>query len=516
MQTVKAVATNADFETELENDVASFQHDPYGYVLYAYEWGKGELTGFDGPDDWQTMVLKDVRDLLRDGSKTIDDVLRYVGEAIQIAVKSGHGVGKSALVAWIVDWAMSTMEDTRGVVTANTDTQLRTKTWPEVAKWHRLSVTRHWFILTATALYSADPDHEKTWRFDIIPWSENNTEAFAGLHNKWKRLVVIFDESSAIPEVISEVTEGALTDSETEILWFKFGNPTMNSGNFFDCFHKMRHRWHRYTVDARKSKFTNKVKIAQWETDKGADSDFFLVRVAGEFPNAEAGQFIAADIVAAARGRKVRPDQFKSSPKIIGVDPKYGGPDEFAIYLRQGLAVKLLGIFTKNAETEDDAYMAGQIARMEDEEEADAVFIDFGYGTGIYNAGKQLGRKNWKLVQFGGASPDPKYLNMRAYMWGSYRDWLKEGGAIPDDEQLCEETKAPHAYLTKGKLEGRIVLESKEDMKDRGVASPNRADAIALTFAYPVQSKTQGVRTLSQRRQFVNGKTEYQLFPKRR
>jgi hypothetical protein len=503
-----------EYEEQLERDVADFQHDPYGYVLYAYDWGKGELVGFDGPDAWQTTVLKDISALLKAGLVKREDTWLFVADAIQLAVKSGHGVGKSALVAWILDWAMSTMEDTRGIVTANTDTQLRTKTWPEVAKWHRRSVTRHWFVLTATALYSADPEHEKTWRVDIIPWSENNTEAFAGLHNKGKRIIVIFDEASAIPETISEVTEGALTDSDTEILWFKFGNPTLTSGNFFDCFNKMRHRWKRYTVNAEQSRFTNKEKIGKWIEDKGYDSDFVRVRVRGEFPNAEAGQFIPADVVAAARGRKHRPDQFAKFPKIIGVDPKYSGADEFVIALRQGLSSKILAVIDKD--TDNDELMAGIIARYEDEEQADAVFIDFGYGSGIYAFGKQMKRK-WTLVPFGSASPERKYLNMRAFMWGSYKDWLKQGGALPDDEILCEETKAPHAYLTTGKDEGRLVLESKEDMKDRGVASPNRADAIALTFAFPVQKKASAMlANLAQRKEFANGKTGYSVLPTRR
>jgi hypothetical protein len=93
-------------------------------------------------------------------------------------------------------------------------------------------INRHWFTYTATALYSADPAHEKTWRVDMTAWSENNTEAFAGLHNKGKRLLLIFDEASAIPDLIWEVAEGALTDEQTEIIWACFGNPTRNSGRF--------------------------------------------------------------------------------------------------------------------------------------------------------------------------------------------------------------------------------------------------------------------------------------------
>ena len=91
------------------------------------------------------------------------------------------------------------MRDTRGVVTANTAGQLRTKTWPELAKWHRLAIDGHWFVHTATALHAADPRQERTWRVDAITWSENNTEAIAGLHNKGRRAFALFDEASPFP-----------------------------------------------------------------------------------------------------------------------------------------------------------------------------------------------------------------------------------------------------------------------------------------------------------------------------
>ena len=126
-----------------------------------------------------------------------------------MAIAAGNGPGKSALVAWIILWAMSTFEDTRGVITANTDTQLRTKTWAELAKWHRICLCKHWFHLTATAIYAKDKEHERTWRIDQVPWSLENVEAFAGLHNKGKRILLVFDEASAIPNKIWE-TAGRL------------------------------------------------------------------------------------------------------------------------------------------------------------------------------------------------------------------------------------------------------------------------------------------------------------------
>jgi hypothetical protein len=140
---------------------------------------------------------------------------------ILMARASGHGVGESTLAARVILWGVSTMPNTRVVVT--TDLQLRTKTWPEVTKW---------FKPTATAVFSVEAERERLWRADAIRWSVETTEAFAGLHNKRRRVILIFDEASAISGKIWEVSEGALTDEETEIIWLAFSNPTRNSGRF--------------------------------------------------------------------------------------------------------------------------------------------------------------------------------------------------------------------------------------------------------------------------------------------
>ena len=117
-------------------------------------------------------------------------------------------------------------------MTANTATQLKTKTWPELVKWLRLAACADWFEVAATAIHSIDPAHERTWRIDAVPWSLRTTEAFAGLHNQGRRLFVAFDEASAIPDPVWETIEGALTDRDTEILWLATGNPTRNTGRF--------------------------------------------------------------------------------------------------------------------------------------------------------------------------------------------------------------------------------------------------------------------------------------------
>lgn len=456
--------------------MAGFRHDPYGYVLFAFPWGEKntELANVNGPRRWQRAKLERMGERLRAGA-TASDVIR-------MAICSGHGIGKSALIAMVIKWALDTLADTKIVVTANTDKQLQTKTWPELSKWHRLSITRHWFSFTATSLYSVDPDHEKSWRADAIPWSEHNTEAFAGLHNVGRRIVLVFDEASKIADKVWEVAEGALTDEHTEIIWLVCGNGTRATGRFRECFRAFRHRWEGDSIDSRTVEGTNLELFKAWVEDYGEDSDFVKVRVRGMFPAASFKQFISDADVDPAYGKHLTEPQYAYAPKILTVDPAWEGDDLLVIGLRQGLAFSILKAIPKN---DNDVAVANIVARIEDEVDADAVFIDGGYGTGIISAGRTLGRE-WMIVWFSESPLDPGYLNKRAEMWGQMRLWLKEGGAIPKEPQLRDDLIGPE---TVPRLDGKVQLESKKDMKARGLPSPNYADALALSFAYPVVAK---------------------------
>lgn len=459
-------------------ELAQFSSDPYGFVLFAFPWGEpGELEDQSGPMDWQITVLQD----LGKGIISAD-------EAIQIARTSGHGIGKSALVAWIILWAISTFEDTKGVVTANTENQLKTKTWAEVSKWHRLFIARELFKMTATALFAVDPLHERTWRIDMVPWSERNTEAFAGLHNQGKRILVIFDEGSAIPDVIWEVTEGALTDKDTQIIWSVFGNPTRNKGRFRECFTggRFAHRWSTAAIDSRSVPISNKVQIDRWISDYGEDSDFVRVRVRGLFPRVDAESFITHQSVIAATDREILP---QGGAVVLGVDVGRFGDDPSVIYPRQGRdgSSRIIEIYYGD----DTMTLAGKVAAAFLRYGASICMVDEGgVGGGVVDRLRQL-----QIPVIGvdfGSKPDNfygtgvKYANKRAEIWGDMRDWL-ETGAIPniltnENVTLLDELTAPTYTMTKGEA---IQLESKKEMRVRGVPSPNVADALACTFAYP-------------------------------
>jgi len=459
----------SDPESLLREDIGALAYDPLGFVRYAYPWGKGELSDSTGPRAWQAEAFRLIGDRLRNPETRHRPIL--------LARVSGHGIGKSAFISQLVHWGMSTACDCRVVITANTEGQLRTKTWPEVRKWFRLGINAHWFRPTATSVFVEDPSHPD-WRADAIPWSEHNTEAFQGLHNKGKRIILIMDEASAIPDTVWEAAEGSLTDENTEIIWVVFGNGTRATGRFREIFRNLNNRWDQAQIDSREVEGTNKALIEEWIKEYGIDSDFCKVRIRGMFPNVSAKQFFPESLVDAAWGRHLRPEQYEWAPRIIGVDPAWEGDDDAAIVLRQGLLFRILAVIPKN---DNDVEFANIIARFENQEQADAVWIDAGYGTGIVSVGRSQGR-NWQLVWFSGASSDPGCLNKRAEMHQNLKKLLQEGASIPQHQGLRNDLLG---IETCQRVDGILQMEPKKAMKIRGLKSPNILDACAITTAFP-------------------------------
>jgi hypothetical protein len=463
-------------DTALVEWLASVSDDPPAFVMGAFPWAEPgtRLADHSGPEPWQMAVLEAIRDGLP------------LNQAVRLATASGHGVGKSALVAMIILWAMATAPNTRGVVTANTETQLKTKTWVELGKWFHMFIARDLFTLTATQLFAKSQATD--WRFDLVPWSERNTEAFAGLHNQGRRILVVFDEASAIPDIIWETTEGALTDADTQIVWTVFGNPTRNTGRFRECFPGQRFGkfWQTRQVDSRTVSFTNKDQFATWIDAYGEDSDFVRVRVRGVFPRTGEMEFISIDLVAEACVRE--PQSFSHDPFVIGVDVARYGDNESVIFFRKGRdaqttpPIRLRGVSVPD--------LAARVSEAYLHYRADAVFVDGGgVGGGVVDCLRQL-RVPCFDIQFG-SKPDGglargddgvRYANKRAEIWGAMREWLR-GGSIPADPDLRSQLVGPTYTFN---LRNEIQLERKEDMRKRGLESPDLADALALTFSLPV------------------------------
>jgi hypothetical protein len=479
---VNVPPTDADVDLELADFVATCYADPLRFVKGCYPWGEpGPLAEHRGPDVWQADALTRIGAAVKarkfDGVKAVDP--------IRVAVSSGHGIGKSTLQAWLVDWIMSTRPHCRGTVTANTATQLDTKTWAAIQTWTRRCLTSHWFEVNANRFYRVDS--RESWFCAPQSCKEENSEAFAGQHAADSTSFYIIDEGSAVPDIIYDVAEGGLTDGEPMI--FVFGNCTRSTGRFHQiCFGSMRDRWQPIVVDSRDSRFTNKTQIAEWITDYGEDSDFVRVRVKGLPPAASDLQFIDTATIARAQRREIAvlPDE----PLVCGLDVARGGDDTCVFRFRRGADARSIKPVRVPGEQARDSMRLVSLAtsilqQTYDGRRLTTMFIDAtGIGGPIGDRLRQLGHDNVVDVQFGAQSPDSQCANMRAYMWTRLRDWLRDRGAIPSDARLEQDLIGPGYTHDK---QDRVVLESKEHLKARGVASPDDADALALTFAYPVR-----------------------------
>lgn len=459
-------------DLDLARDIGTFYADPLGWVRYAFPWGQAgtRLAEEDGPDVWQEMILDEIGQQVRDGMK-LEDALPVLE-----AVASGHGIGKTALIAWIILWFISTREHPQIIVTAGKQDQLSGKTWREVAKWKKLAICGHWFHWTATKLeHVLFPD---TWFAHAIPWSKNAPENFAGTHEK--HVLVIYDEASAIDDCIWETTDGAMTTPGA--MWIAFGNPTRTTGRFAQCFGKFKHRWKNHHVDSRTAKMANRKLLDQWVEDHGEDSDFVRVRVRGLFPRAGSLQFITNDEYAAATKRVA--EGYEQFGKVLSVDVARHGDDQSVICKRQGRKVWPL----KRLRIRDLMQLAARIAEVIDEWAPDAVYIDAtGMGWGVVDRLHQLGYRQVVGIQTGesGFKPDLFY-NRRAELWYAMREFIQNGGQLPVDPELETELTEPQYGFDS---QQRWKLETKKEMKDRDLASPDGADALALSFAAPVAMK---------------------------
>src|ERR1035437_7852058 len=466
---------------QLIDEMAQYFADPLGFVLACFPWGEpgSELEHYPGPDNWQRRQLEEigqqVLDRAYDGFRPVAPILR--------AVASGHGIGKSALTAWLVLWLMSTLPYAQGTVTANTYVQLEAKPWAAIQKWHKLCLTGPWFACTTQRVYHKDA--KESWFCAPATCKEENSEAFAGQHAATSSSFYVFDEASAVPDGIFEVAEGGLTDGHPFI--FLFGNPTRSTGKFYRvCFGNEQERWAHKAIDSRECALPNKELIAEWIATYGEDSDFVRGRVRGLPPAADELQFIDRERNTEAQKRPAL--SLPDDPLICGVDVSGGGAAWNVCAFRRGLDARSIPrVRIAGEHTRDRSVLVGKLAEILRDERPNrnvaAMFIDMAFGSPIYERLRQLGFTNVHETNFGLVhTPDRSKANMRAYMWDKTKDWLLHG-AIPDDEKLASDLAGPGYHINRS---NQMVLESKADMQKRGQASPDDGDALCLTFAQPV------------------------------
>ena len=465
----------ADIESQLIEEIELCYDDFERYVMLAFPWGEEgtELEEHDGPDWWQKNLMDDVKQHLQTNPLGI----------WRDATASGHGIGKSTLCAWLMLWLMSTRPHLNGIITANTWTQLKTKTWRELAIWHKRAINSHWFKWTETRFYHVA--HQETWYCSPIPNSEHNSEAFAGQHGR--HTLIIYDEASAIPDKIWEVSSGV---NDPRVFWFVFGNPTQNTGRFKQCFGRFRNRWNTRHVDSRDCKMPNKAEIQAEVDEWGEDSDYVRVRVRGVFPRIGEEQFISSEIVELAQAREVEVPW--GTPKVLGVDVARYGNDMTVFIGRHG---RKLAKIQKMRDL-NTMEIATKVIEEKRKSNIDVIMVDgIGIGAGVVDRLRELGHEVVEVIS--GSNPDLENAevcyNKRSEMWFRMRNWL-ETADIPNDPDLETDLTEIKAFYDN---KHRIQMEKKADMKKRGLASPDVGDALALTFAYNTPPVRRGGRSES-------------------
>ena len=491
----------ANNESDLITELLSYKYDPEGFARFAFPWGQKNtpLARLDGPRTWQIDQFRRITDHLQlDIEK---QRIGLPGSPMYLSISSGRGIGKSALLAMLDMWVTSCWLGATTIVTANTDTQLRSRTMAELGKWHTMSINRHWFDKTSSTLRphkwfgelieSQLAIDTQYYYVDAQSWSAENPDAFAGAHSQIG-MMVQFDEASGIDDKIWNVTEGFFTDLAPLRLWLAISNPRRNTGRFFDCFHGDSQYWTTVNIDSRTVEGVDGGVYQRIADKYGEDNDVTRVEVRGLFPRAGSNQFISREVVSDAVAREL--EATADEPLLMGVDVARFGDDESVIRFRKGRdarskkPIRFKGVDTMSLST--------HVATIIEREAPDAVFVDGGgVGGGVVDRLKQLGYRVIE-VQSGERSNSPeKYLNKRVEMWAEMRDWLRTG-CIENDEALMGDLTSPEYEIA---LKGQIKLESKSDMKKRGIGSPDDADALALTFAFPVSSKHADKRPLRER-----------------
>lgn len=457
--------------------------DPFKWVMYAFPWEqpKTPLARHKGPRVWQADELKRMGDFINQNHHRISQGKPPL--VYQSATTSGRGPGKSAFVAMVNLWFMSCILGGTSILSANTENQLKTKTFGEIGKWKTLCLSGHWFDKStlsitpkewfAKELKKARGIDDTYYYANGVLWNADEPDSYAGAHNE-VGIMVTFDEASGIPQPIWTVTEGFFTELSPYRFWFVFSNPRSNTGPFFECFHKHRDYWYRRQIDSRNVEGTDLARYAQIIEKYGDDSDEARIEVKGEFPKQGDRQFISRATIEEATKRNLEKlDDYAAL--CMGVDPARFGDDKSVIRFRRGRDARSIPPVIMSGV--DNMKLANKCAELIEKYQPDAVFIDKGSGTGVIDRLREMGYKIFE-VDFGSGSEDAQYADHRTEIWGQMKEWLP-GAMIDSAPELVDDLAGPEYKFNKKE---KKQLESKDDMKARGLASPDHGDALAVTF----------------------------------
>lgn len=395
----------------------------------------------------------------------------------RVSIRSGHGTGKSAFMAWCVLWFLACYFPCKVPCTAPTGHQLSDILWAEIATWHRAMKERvpelaAEFAWAAERFAMASHPQES---FAVARTSRpENPEALQGFHSE--NLLFVIDEASGVPEVVFQVAEGALSTDGAFVVMA--ANPTREEGYFYDSHHRMRDQWAALHWDGEASPLVARAYVDVMRAKYGEDSPIYQVRVKGNFVTAS-DAIISLGLCEAAKMREV--NRTPGAEVRWGLDVARFGDDSTALAKRAG-NVQLEP--TKEWFGKDTMQTVGLLKVEYDNarEKPTAIMVDvIGIGAGVVDRGKEIGLPVVGVNVAESASADERYERLRDELWFLGREWLERRDChLADDDLLIGELTTPKYQILSN---GKIKVESKREMKKRGVASPNRADAWLMTFA---------------------------------
>lgn len=452
-------------DTALADEILSMYDDPLRFVLFAFDWGNGDLGDWPGPDEWQTEFLRKAREAIRG---------RKPGDVIKMATKTGRGPGKTAVEAWLILWLMSTRPNFAGFATANTADQLSDKLWRELALWHSRAINKGWFTWTATRFFHNDA--KETWGVDALPWRENNPDSLGGLHNAGRGQCAIVDEGSGVPAPIYDVIDATMTDPDSFV--FVFGNPLRKTGRFYELFTRFAHRWIPMTVDTRRAKAPNQAEIQRAIEDWGLDSDYIRVNVLGEFPRQDADTLIPLPLIESARIRVA--EGCERYRPVWGLDVARFGDDRTALCIRRHRKVEHIETWRGL----DTMQTAGRIKARYDEATFDdkptSIVVDvIGIGAGVVDRLRELELPVRALNVSEMPAIKSKFHRLRDEMYWKGREWFEGLNVECSNDQIGGElADVLYGYTSAG----QIKVEPKHDIKERLGRSPDVGESLLLSL----------------------------------
>lgn len=419
------------------------------------------------PDPWQEAVLMDI------------------GNSPKVSVRSGHGVGKTGVEAVTLLWFLSCFRFPKVIATAPTRQQLNDILWSEVEKWRSRSPLLK-EILTWTKTYVYMKGYEKRWF--AVAKTASEPENMQGFHEE--NMLIIVDEASGVEDDIMEAVLATLSGKNNKLLMC--ANPTRTTGTFYDSHNRDRGMYKCHRVSSLDSTRTNKENIASFIRKYGEHSNVVKVRVYGDFPAQEDDTFIPLSLIEQTTLNELEIE--KINRVSLGVDVARYGDDETIIASNIGGRIEIPVIRHGQSlmTTVGDIVMQYKQIVKDYPQYTGVITVnidDTGLGGGVTDrleevkTEQHLRRMEIVPVNFGNKPPqdgsEEHYQDISTYMWATVKAEMENKEiSVPNDEELVAQFSVRKYSITS---QGKIMLESKKDMKARGIKSPDRADAVALS-----------------------------------